>query len=199
MPGAKVISLCTSGAGGAADRAADTIIGTAAANVSRHVLCDFVVRGMRCLCEERRSCHDLSTLAISALRNVFGDPRLLQGMQASFSESLDGLDVLSRGLRDLHGARAGQRAIDVNAARSAKPCTAPELRARQLQSVAQHPEQGSVRRNIHCFLVAVYLQSESCHWRSLEAGNILAQMEKKENRGQRIARCGRLLHFLQLR
>src|SRR5437879_9997355 len=71
----------------------------------------------------------------------------------------------------------------MNAARSAKPCATPELRARQLQSVAQHPEQRSVGRNIYCFLVAVYVQSESCQWRDLEAGNILAQTKKNENGG----------------
>ena len=54
----------------------------------------------RALGQQRGCGHDLSALAVAALRNFFRDPRLLKRIQSLGGESLDGGDALSRNLGD---------------------------------------------------------------------------------------------------
>src|SRR5438046_681701 len=58
----------------------DAVVSPAAADVCRHEFCDPGISGMRSLGQQRGGGHDLPALAVSALRNVFGDPRILQWM-----------------------------------------------------------------------------------------------------------------------
>src|SRR5262249_38754125 len=102
-------------------------------------------------------------LAVSALRNVLSDPGSLQRVQSIRAEPLYRGHILSRGLRNRHGARMRESAINMNAARAAKTCATPELGACQPQRVAQYPKQGSFRGDIHVFLGTVYGESDSGH------------------------------------
>src|SRR6266446_6477071 len=60
--------------GGALDRAPDTQVGRAAAQVARHGGVDVRVGRLGVLGEERGGLHDLTRLAIAALGDLFGDP-----------------------------------------------------------------------------------------------------------------------------
>src|SRR5207248_9725331 len=79
MHGVKVGSLCTPGAG-AMNYAPDAFIGAATANIPRHEVGDLLVCRMRSLLKQSCRCHDLATLAITALRYIFRNPRFLQRM-----------------------------------------------------------------------------------------------------------------------
>src|SRR5258708_4951109 len=62
------------------DRAPDSLIRRASADVAPHRLVDLLPCGTWVSGEKRRGLHDLAGLAVSALRNLLGDPRLLHGM-----------------------------------------------------------------------------------------------------------------------
>src|SRR6266566_9787810 len=66
----------------------NALIGAAAANV-RHRLIDVSIGGVRLLGEQRGRGHDLSRLAVTALRHVFRDPRPLHGVGAVLGQSFD--------------------------------------------------------------------------------------------------------------
>ena len=73
-------------------------IGPAPAEVSVHGLRNLVVAWVRGIGQQRCSRHNLPRLAITALRNLFGDPCLLQGVQAICAQAFNGGDRFPRGL-----------------------------------------------------------------------------------------------------
>src|SRR5262249_14537871 len=109
------------------------------------------------------SCHDLSALAVSTLRNVLCDPGSLQRVQSIRAEPLDRGHILSCGLRSRQGARIRESDINMNGARAAKACATPELGACQPQRVTQYPEQGSFGGDFDVFLGTVYPESDGGH------------------------------------
>src|SRR5262249_21220466 len=102
------------------NRLADSVIGPAAADVSRHELGDLCISRTWHLCQQRRRSHDLAALTVSALRNIFGDPCFLQRMQSVRAEAFYGSDLLAFDLRNWREARTRERAIHMNAASAAK-------------------------------------------------------------------------------
>src|SRR5436190_18610728 len=62
---------------GAMDGFTDLLIGAAAADVAAHGFIDVGISGTRFLCQKRCRRHDLSRLAVAALRNIDFDPCLL--------------------------------------------------------------------------------------------------------------------------
>src|SRR6185436_21028920 len=62
------------------DAGADADIGRAPAQVSVHRVVDVRIGGARVALEQRGGGHDLSRLAVSALRNIELSPRLLERM-----------------------------------------------------------------------------------------------------------------------
>ena len=109
------------------NRLANPFIGSTAAEVAVHRLSDLVVGRVGRLREQGRGGHDLSRLAVAALWNFFGDPGLLQHVQAIGSEAFDRGDALAGDLRDGSGAGTNRIAIDVNRAGAAQSgaATAP--------------------------------------------------------------------------
>ena len=75
------------------DRLAYPYIGSTAAEISVHGFVDLLVGRLRMFHEQRRGGHDLSSLAIPALRHVDFFPGLLQGMRAVRRESLNSGDM----------------------------------------------------------------------------------------------------------
>src|SRR5437660_9161761 len=114
---------------GSVNRLPDSIVSSAAADVRRHEFRDLRVGGMRRLCQQCGCRHDLSALAISALRNVLRNPGLLRCVKAIRAETFDCCDVLSCGLRNRHGTRASQRTVYMDTACAAVSRAAAELGA----------------------------------------------------------------------
>src|SRR5262249_38698212 len=101
---------------------------------------DLVVSRMRVLSEECGDRHDHSRLAVTALRHLVVDPRLLHAMQrAVLGEPLDGRDARTLSARGLEGARADGAAVDVHGAGAAGGDSAAELRAGQAEPLSDRP------------------------------------------------------------
>ena len=83
----------------------------------------------------------LAGLAVAALRNLLGDPRLLQGMIALGAEAFDGGDLLADGVADRGLAGSNGFAVDVNGAGATQAGATPEFRAGHLQLFADDPQQ----------------------------------------------------------
>ncbi len=60
---------------------ADSLVGSAAADVSCHGVVDIAVRGFRVRSEQRSGIHHLSGLAVTTLRDIVFHPRFLKGME----------------------------------------------------------------------------------------------------------------------
>src|SRR5579859_1659528 len=145
---------------GAMDGFANALIGAATADVAAHEIVDIGIAGIGLFFEQGHRGHDLSGLAIAALRNVFGDPSLLDAMQAVGGQALDGGDFLSGDGGD--GGLAGARgfAIDVHGAGAAQAGAAAKFRAGLVERVAQHPEQRHIRADVHGFGFSVEDESD---------------------------------------
>src|SRR4051812_44146936 len=77
------------------DRRANALVGAAAADVG-HRRVDVAVARVRILREQRGRRHDLSRLAVAALRNVEREPRLLDRRRARRRQPLDRDDAIAR-------------------------------------------------------------------------------------------------------
>src|SRR5689334_5504722 len=144
---------------GVLDRGANTRVGPAAADVTRHRAVDVGVARMRVLREQRRRRHDLARLAVAALHDLEVEPRLLHLLAGRrFSNGLDGGDLLAgrRGYRC--DARASRLAVEVHGAGPAQRHPAAELRAGQADDITQHPEDGHVRGHVDGHVASVDVQ-----------------------------------------
>src|SRR2546427_7186288 len=95
-------------------------IGPTAAKIGNLAI-DVGVTGFAVLSQQRRSRHDLSRLAISALRHVTFPPRDLERMLRVGRESLYRRHIFPRSLAYRLGARAHRLAIHMHRARAAQP------------------------------------------------------------------------------
>src|SRR6266540_236672 len=154
----------------AMDRGADALVGAAAADV-RHRRVDVGVRRVRGLRQQCGGGHDLARLAVAALRHVLRDPRLLHRMCAVPGKSFDGGHALSGDGRDRQHAGAGCDAVQVHGASAALRDTAPELRAREAEVVAQHPEERGVGCDVDRFAFSVDGEADGRHERRPLRGN----------------------------
>src|SRR5215468_4637231 len=75
--------------GSALDGAHDPLVRAAAADVGAHMIDDLRARRMRLTLQQVGRAHDLSGLAIAALRHVLGEPGLLQPVRRVFRQALD--------------------------------------------------------------------------------------------------------------
>jgi len=101
-----------------------------------HRRINIFVGWVRCFFQQGRRRHDLSTLAVAALWDLFGDPGDLYGMLIARRQSFNGRNVLGSDLRYRNGTRPDGGAVDVHSARPAQARAASELGARELQRVA---------------------------------------------------------------
>src|SRR5437588_10214059 len=123
------------------NRLPNPFIGSTAAEVAVHRLSDLVVGRVGRLREQGRGGHDLSRLAVAALWNFFGDPGLLQHVQAIGSEAFDRGDALAGDSRDGSGAGTNRIAIAVQRAGAAQSGAATELCSGEFQAVGEDPEE----------------------------------------------------------
>src|SRR6478609_10293884 len=153
------------------------VIGAAAADVAGHCLSNLVVRWVGRLAQQRGRSHNLPRLAISALRDLLGNPCLLQRLEPVLSHSFDGDDLLARHLRHGGGAGADRRPLHVHGARAAESSAAAVLGPVQVQGVAKDPEKRGLWLYIEPMFGAVDAQSDLGH----EASMVI-KTPGKENR-----------------
>jgi hypothetical protein len=108
--------------------------------------------------QQRSGGHDLSGLAVAALRNLFRDPGFLNRMQTMLGKTFDGDNPLP--CRGCNGCLtgAGCCAVDVDSAGSTEPDAAAIFRACHVEQVTEHPEKGHRRIGIHGLFGAVNLE-----------------------------------------
>src|SRR6185437_2769189 len=109
------------------DGADDAHIRAAAADMAVHRIDDLLPAGLGRLLEEGRRLHDLARLAVAALRDLLGDPRLLQRMVGIGRQALDRRHLAAGDVLQLRLARARGLAVDMNRARTALGDAAAEL------------------------------------------------------------------------
>ena len=97
------------------------------------------------LLEQVGGAHDLAGLAVAALRNLLGEPGLLQRVRRIQRQPFDRRHRPAGNLRDLRLARERALAVDVHHAGAAQTGAAAELGAGKLEALPQHPQQRRCR------------------------------------------------------
>src|SRR3954447_24329030 len=124
------------------DRLDDARIGTATADVAAHRLAHIVVARTARLAEQRDSRHDLPGRAITALKAVVADERLLHRVEAlGVGEAFNRGDRTTVDRRRQRQARQHAAAVDVNGTRAALTVVATLLRAGEMEVLPQSVEQ----------------------------------------------------------
>ena len=115
-------------------------VGTAAADVAGHRFIDVLVGRLGILVQQDGGAHDLSGLAVAALRDVDFDPGALHGMGIVARKAFDGGDVLAGNAGERRYARADRDAVKMDGAGSAKRHAAAEFCAGEAEGIANHPQ-----------------------------------------------------------
>ena len=178
-------------------------IGSAAADVAVHGGVDVLVGGLGRFREECCGGHHLSSLTVTALRDVEVGPGELHGMRAIGGEALDRRDlgVVRDGDWRLTGAHGA--AGDVNGAGAALSDAAAVLGAAEIQNVAKDPEERHVRGSVHRGGPSVYSQfvghgrilklqrlQRRTSWAKKSSGNTEHKMAKRSCQTKKINGTG---------
>src|SRR5436190_19716000 len=129
---------------GAMDRTADADISSAAADVGQ-ISVDIGVGWLRMVFQECNGRHDLSGLAVTALRDILGKPGLLHGVLRIRRQAFDGCDALVGNVPDLNATGADGLAVYMNGAGTALRNAAAEFRTGHSEFVADDPKQWRLR------------------------------------------------------
>src|SRR5579871_3742413 len=171
--------------------AANAFVRATATDVAAHRDVDLIVGRCRCAREQCRGRHDLTRLAIAALRHVFFDPRFLHGMRAIGRQSFDRRHAFAGRIGDRDAAGFHRSAVDVNRARAAFSETAAEFRAGETNRIAQHPEQWHIRRHVNRLTFAVERDVEghgaSLLWKSARIGHTVRPIMMLDGLGTQVA------------
>jgi hypothetical protein len=151
----------------AVDGATDARVRAATADVASHGLVNFRVGRLRFADEQGCRRHNLPGLAVTALRNLFGDPRLDYRVSAVSGKSFDGRNFFPSDAGNRSDAGASWLAIDVHRACTALGNPAAEFRARQIQRIAQHPKKWGIGIHVYCFGFSIDAESDRSHETSL--------------------------------
>jgi len=122
------------------DGAANSGVCPAAAKVAVHCVVDLCVGWIRMGRKQRGSRHDLTRLAVSTLRHVFGDPCLLYRMRTILRKALDSSDLLARYRFERCLARPDSLSVNVHRAGTAQAHPAAVFGTCQCQNIPQNPE-----------------------------------------------------------
>src|ERR1043166_8524578 len=124
------------------DGVANAHVSHAAAQVAGHDGIDVLIGGREKVVDERHRLHDLTRLAVAALRNLKVGPCFLHRMLVL--EPLDGRHLRTGDAGERRYAGARRPAADMDSAGAAHPDAAAELRAGEADDVADHPQEGGV-------------------------------------------------------
>src|SRR5947207_6163305 len=137
------------------DRGGDALVAATAAYVAAHRAVDLILRRIFGRREQRRGLHDLTGLAIPALRNVEGTPGFLHRMHPVRIESLDRCHGTP--IEVIYRSDAGARslAVDMHRASAAQRCTAAVFGSGQLKLISQVPQERHRRIAVERPLLAI--------------------------------------------
>ena len=135
----------------------DEIVGATAADVGDGAV-NVSVAGNWFSRQQGGSGHDHAGLTVAALRNVYLDPCLLDGMRAVRRESFDGGDRLASDFAYCDSARAHSSTVYMNGTGTALLNAATILGALQLEVISEYPEQGDIWCNIKFVIFTVYFE-----------------------------------------
>ena len=144
------------------DRRSDARVGPAAAQIARHRGVDILVCGLRVAGQKVGGLHDLSGLAVTALRHLMVDPSGLNGVQrVGRAEPFDRYDLTPHiAKRQLAGAHC--LTVDMDGAGATLRNATAVFYAGDVQPVPQRPEQWNIIRQIHRMTGAVDCQVHGC-------------------------------------
>src|SRR5450759_2085088 len=140
--------------GGAMDRAAQADIGATAADTAE-IGVNVGIGRLGMFLEERRRRHDLSRLAVAALRHILGQPGLLHRMLAVGRQAFDCGDGLADDVADLDTAGAHGLAVHMHGAGAAQRDAATKFCSGQSDFVADDPKQRRLRLDIEPMRLSV--------------------------------------------
>src|ERR1700691_2760954 len=142
-------------------------IATAPADVAFHRFADLIVGWFLVAGQQRRRRHDLTSLAIAALRHTEFAPRLLDRVLTLGVETLDSGNGFAGDVRHGDDAGAGRLAIEMDGASSAERDAAAEFRSSQAELVAQIPQERHRRIAVEFMLLPVHtnIDHRSLRWR----------------------------------
>jgi hypothetical protein len=118
------------------DRLTDALIDAAATQVPRHGRIDIVVSWIRRLPQKRRRSHDLSRLAVAALRNGVLYPGTLNRMAVVVGQAFDRCNLRAHGTVEANNARPDSLTVEMHRARAALRNAAAEFRTGKADVVA---------------------------------------------------------------
>src|SRR5215813_3930784 len=153
-------SLCLRDFGGATDRLHDPLISAATAKIVRHRGLDLRQRRVLALGDQGGGRHDLAALAIAALRHADLDPGLLDRMRAVGRQPLDRGNALANRGRRRQLARLHCLPVDMDGAGATARDTTPIFGAGEPDIVAQDPEKGGLRLDVHRLGLVVNVQGK---------------------------------------
>jgi hypothetical protein len=133
---------------------AHAIIGPAAADIA-HGIVDVGVAGARDALEQRHGGQDHARLTVATLRDAFGNPGLLHRVVAMRGQTLDRQYRLASDCSCVERAGSHRRSLHQHGAGPAQSLAAAELRPRQAEFVAQHPQQRRVGIDVDLMVPAV--------------------------------------------
>ena len=146
------------------NRFTDAGIRSAPAQIAFHRLIDVGVRWVRLPSQKGRGRHDLSRLAVAALRHIDFDPCPLDRVTDVRRKTFDRGYRLARYTGNRCSARTRSNAVDMDRARSAQLQTATELGSGQSERVSQDPEQGHLSRDVNALSFPVKGKLNGWHW-----------------------------------
>ena len=140
------------------DRFANTLIGSAAADVALHGLVDVFVAGLGFFGEQRGGLHDLATLAVAALGDIAFAPGFLNGVIALGVEAFDRGDFLAYDGGHGSDATALGFAVDVDGACAAESCAASEFGAGHVEKISHVPQHWHLRVTVELTVDSIDLE-----------------------------------------
>jgi len=135
---------------------ADARVSRATAQIALHRGVNLRIGRFWRLGQQRCRTHDLSALAITALRHVEVAPRLLQpGQLAVLSEAFNRRYLRTADLGNQGATRALCHAVNMHGARATFANATTVFGADQIERVAQDPEERGVGFHLHRFHLTV--------------------------------------------
>src|SRR5262249_6152499 len=136
----------------------DTLVRAAAADVARHRFTYLVASRLWILDQQCSRLHDLTGLAIAALRDVEVAPCLLNRVIARRMEPFDRRDLPADHVGNRGDTRACGFLVDKDGASAAESLAAAKLGARQSHLITEKPKERKIRVAIPALLLAINLQ-----------------------------------------